>query len=205
MINPLSMPYSGLRNRVIIEEVAVVFEVDGMVADCSRALTEHDPRGAVQEIVSAAVSRPGQIMRALGEPKLAGFETLYHAEDLTILKLVWGPGMNLHPHDHCMWAVIGIYGGREDNTFYRRNGQGLQQHGSKVLERGDTAPLGVDIIHSVHNPLSQLTAALHVYGGDFFETPRSEWDPETLTERPFDVEHTRRLFEESNQRIVAAG
>ena len=38
--------------------------------------------------------------------------------------------------------------------------------------------------------------AIHVYGGDFFEPPRprSEWDPETLDERPWDIEHTRQLF-----------
>ena len=28
--------------------------------------------------------------------------------------------MTLFPHDHAMWAVIGIYGGREDNIFWKR-------------------------------------------------------------------------------------
>ncbi len=28
--------------------------------------------------------------------------------------------------------------------------------------------------HAVTNLLDQITAALHVYGGDFFATPRSE-------------------------------
>ena len=43
-----------------------------------------------------------------------------------------------------------------------------------------------------------MTGAIHVYGGDFFATPRSEWDPETLVEAPFDVQTTMRLFEEAN-------
>jgi predicted metal-dependent enzyme (double-stranded beta helix superfamily) len=59
-------------------------------------------------------------------------------------------------------------------------------------------PLGEKVIHSVHNPLQQLTAALHVYGGNFFDTPRSEWDALTLEERPYSVEHTMQAFEASN-------
>ena len=47
-------------------------------------------------------------------------------------------------------------------------------------------------------PIDRLTGAIHVYGGDFFATPRSEWDPETLIEAQFDVQTTMRLFEEAN-------
>jgi hypothetical protein len=43
-----------------------------------------------------------------------------------------------------------------------------------------------------------LTGAIHVYGGDFFGTARSEWDPETLLEQRYDVEKNMRLFEEAN-------
>jgi predicted metal-dependent enzyme (double-stranded beta helix superfamily) len=60
-------------------------------------------------------------------------------------------------------------------------------------------PLGRDIIHSVLNPIKRLTGAIHVYGGDFFGVPRSEWDPEELVEHPFDVQKTLALFEESNR------
>ena len=59
-------------------------------------------------------------------------------------------------------------------------------------------PLGRDVIHSVTNPTSRLTGAIHVYGGDFFATERSEWEPETLEERPYDLEKNMKLFEESN-------
>ena len=34
--------------------------------------------------------------------------------------VVWAPGMRIRPHDHLMWAAIGLYAGQEDNTFYRR-------------------------------------------------------------------------------------
>ena len=79
-----------------------------------------------------------------------------------------------------MWAVIGIYGGRENNAFYRRSENGLIELGAKTLDTKDVIPLGEAVIHSVTNPLEQITAAIHVYGGDFFATPRSEWDPKLL-------------------------
>ena len=91
--------------------------------------------------------------------------------------------MTLLPHNHNMFAVIGLYGGREDNMFWRRlpdegNGAGpaLEAAGAESMGPGQAATLGPDIIHSVANPIAKLTSALHVYGGDFFNppTPRSQ-------------------------------
>jgi predicted metal-dependent enzyme (double-stranded beta helix superfamily) len=59
--------------------------------------------------------------------------------------------------------------------------------------------LGKDIVHSVTNPLPRLTGAIHIYGGDFFAAERSEWDPETLDERPYDLEKARRMFDDSSR------
>jgi hypothetical protein len=53
----------------------------------------------------------------------------------------------------------------------------------------------------VINPLTRITGGLHVYGGNFFEMPRSEWDPESLLERDFDVDKSMRLFEASNRSL----
>jgi hypothetical protein len=47
---------------------------------------------------------------------------------------------------------------------------------------------------AVTNPLSQFTGAIHVYGGDFFTEPHSEWDLETWEECPYDVENAKRVF-----------
>jgi hypothetical protein len=49
-------------------------------------------------------------------------------------------------------------------------------------------------------PISRLTAALHIYGGDFFTQSRSAWDPETLLEQPYDVQKALRPFEGANAR-----
>lgn len=182
-----------------------MFELESFIEECRQALREDTPRLAVQEVVRRAVSQPAAVESALGTPTQGHIEPLYHAQDLTIINLVWSPEMTLYPHDHRMWAVIGIYGGREDNTFFRRSGNALEQMGVKTLETSDTVALGESIIHSVRNPLTQLTAALHVYGGDFFNAPRSEWDPETQAERPYDIEHARRVFAEANQRAGLPG
>ena len=146
-------------------------------------------------------------MAAIGEPDRAGVNRIYVSDELTILNLIWGPQMDLYPHNHEMWACIGIYTGREDNTFYLRDARTLARHGTRVMEPGDVARLGRDAIHSVKNPLDKLTGALHVYGGDFFETPRSEWTPDTLEEQPYSIEGALQMFAESNalwERMQAA-
>jgi predicted metal-dependent enzyme (double-stranded beta helix superfamily) len=108
--------------------------------------------------------------------------------------------MTIYPHNHRMWAVIGIYTGREDNIFWRRlPGGKVEAAGAQSLSERDAAPLGPDIIHSVTNPIARLTGAIHIYGGDFFAAERSEWDPETLTEQRYDPKKTLRYFDEANR------
>ena len=180
-----------------------MFQKERFIEECRGALKEKDTHAAVRELVARAVGDPAQIIAALGEPQRAGVETIYRADDLTILKLCWGPRMKFKPHDHRMWAVIGIYGGCEQNVFFQRAEHSLKQHGTKELHAKDTVPLGAAIIHAVTNPLDQVTAAIHVYGGDFFAVPRSEWGPESFEERPYDVADTMRAFEEANERVRA--
>ncbi len=137
---------------------------------------------------------------ALGPVDAGGITTLYNGSDLTVLHVAWTPGMALNPHEHRMWAVIGMYGGQEDNTFYRRVPGGLEASGGRQLPAGDVLVLGDDVVHSVANSRREFAVALHVYGGDFFTVERSEWAFETFEERPRDFEGTRRLFEEANAR-----
>jgi hypothetical protein len=94
-----------------------------------------------------------------------------------------------------------LYGTRGQHLLAApaRQPGGVEAAGAKALCERDAAPLGRDIIHSVTNPILRLTGAIHVYGGDFFDpTHRSEWDPETLLEGPFDPERAVRRFEEAN-------
>ena len=184
-----------------------MFDTDRFIADCREAGRASGPSG-VREVVSAAVTAPAEILHALGEPRRAGVNVLYRSAELTILNLIWGPQMCQLPHDHRMRAVIGIYTGREDNIFWRRpagdpTGR-IEAAGAKALRERDAVPLGADIIHSVINPISRLTGAIHVYGGDFFAATHSQWDPERLLEEPYDVKRLLALFEESNRLHASA-
>lgn len=180
-----------------------MFDLDRFKAECRAAAVGGAAQQAVREILAQAVAAPGAVLKALGEPQRAEVQTLHRSADLTILNVIWGPRMTVMPHNHNMWAIIGIYTGREDNILWRRvpdepSGR-IEAAGAKALSERDAFPLGRDIIHSVTNPIGRLTGAIHVYGADFFGVPRSEWDPEQLVEQPGDVQKTLRLFEESNR------
>jgi predicted metal-dependent enzyme (double-stranded beta helix superfamily) len=184
-----------------------MFDVDKFIADCRGAAAESGLSG-VLETVARAVATPAEVLEALGEPHRAAVQVLHRSAEMTVFNLVWGPRMCQLPHNHGMWAVIGIYTGREDNIFWRRpvGGPGgrIEAAGARALSEREAMPLGPDIIHSVINPIRRLTGAIHVYGGDFFAVPHSEWDPEHLVEAPYDVEKMLALFEESNRLYPSA-
>jgi predicted metal-dependent enzyme (double-stranded beta helix superfamily) len=177
-----------------------MFDLDDFLDRCKEAGTEAEPRLAMRDVLARALSAPSEVAEVMA-PTEAGLTLLHHADDLTVLHVVWAPKMNLYPHDHRMWAVIGIYSGQEDNAFYRRTspGQGtLTESGGKELTTGDTVVLGDDTIHAVTNPRDGLTGAIHVYGGDFVNQPRSQWGPGPVEERPFDMDDARRQFADAN-------
>jgi predicted metal-dependent enzyme (double-stranded beta helix superfamily) len=178
----------------------VALTVDDIVARCQAAIGEHSPVLAVRDVVAEFVSENAALEEALGPVDRGGITTLHNAADLTVLHVAWTPGMVLYPHEHRMWAVIGMYGGQEDNAFFRRSPGGLESTGGRELPAGEVLLLGDDVIHSVANTRRDYAVALHVYGGDFFTAERSEWDADTHEERPRDLERTRRLFEEANAR-----
>ena len=173
---------------------------EDIVARCQAALDEHTPVLAVRDVLDELVADPAGLEHALGPVESGGIRTLHHDADLTVLHVAWTPGMALNPHEHRMWAVIGMYGGQEDNAFFRRAPAGLETAGGRELPAGDVLVLGDDVIHSVTNSRREFAVALHVYGGDFFAVERSEWDFGTFEERPRDLERTRRLFDEANAR-----
>jgi len=180
----------------------MTFDLDQFIFDCRDAIRQDASSKAVREAVARAVSNPRALVNGLGEPRQGEIKPLYRSDDLTILNVIWAPWMTLLPHNHRMWAVIGIYTGREDNIFWRRvdgnRGSKVEATGAKALAERDAVPLGKDIIHSVTNPIPRLTGAIHVYGGDFFGVARSEWDAETLLEQRSDGGKMSRRFEEAN-------
>jgi predicted metal-dependent enzyme (double-stranded beta helix superfamily) len=93
-----------------------MFDRDRFVADWRDALATPHAEVAIRDLVARAVAAPSEIEAALGRPNRGGLFTLHHSPDLTILNVIWVPGMAIYPHEHGMWTVIGLYGGREDNT-----------------------------------------------------------------------------------------
>jgi predicted metal-dependent enzyme (double-stranded beta helix superfamily) len=184
-----------------------MFDIDRFVVDCREARAQSEPHRAVREVLQRALTEPQQVADALS-PREGGLTLLHHTPELTVLHVVWAPGMRIYPHDHRMWAAIGIYAGQEDNEFFRRSGPGsrtLTESGGKRLAVGDVLVLGDETIHAVTNPLSGLTGAIHVYGGDFVNEPRSQWGPGPVEERPYDIDEARLQFTEANRAWQAAG
>jgi predicted metal-dependent enzyme (double-stranded beta helix superfamily) len=180
-----------------------MFDRDRFIEDCMHAKATGP--AAIREVVAEAVSDGAGVVFALGDPQSAGITPLYRSRELTIINFVWAPYMSLMPHNHQMFSVVGIYSGREDNILWRRSETTIEAVGARTLGAGAVTTLGHGAIHSVLNPLGKMTCAIHVYGGDFFAPaePRSEWDHETLTERPWNIDRVKSLFREAEERFNA--
>ena len=150
------------------------FDLQHFIADCRAAAG--DVR-RVAELVRAAIAQPAAVLAAVAAAQ--GERVLYQAIDLTVLNVRIPPGYRTPPHDHTLWAVVGIYDGQEDNTFY-----GLEDGRLRAIEQHEVRAPGVltldgGTIHAIANPLAQTTSGLHVYGGHLDDAPRSLWDPDT--------------------------
>lgn len=188
--SPAAAPHSGK------------FDTPAFVDDCLRANDgTAGAQAAVREVLARALADPASVLAGVGEPLKGGLQALHRSAGLTILNIVWSPWMQLLPHDHNMWALIGIYTGREDNIFWERRDARVAATRAAAIGRGDVIALPSDVIHSVANPIGKLTGAIHIYGGDFFAPGRTEWEPESLVPRPWSIQGAVRQFEESNARF----
>lgn len=177
-------------------------EMQKFIENCIEANKDSNPQEAVKKVLEKAVSTPSKILKSIGYPTEAGMKVFLRSKDLTIFSATWTPQMNLMPHNHLMWANIGIYTGREDNILWQRTSEGLVAKKARCLFEGDVAALNKNAIHSVTNPLKRFTGGLHIYGGDFFATERSQWDPETLNEEPSNGDIIKNIFKEANEQLL---
>ncbi len=178
-----------------------MFDIDEFIGGCREAVRETDPRRAVREPLERAVSEPAAVGEALA-PTEGGFTLLHHAPDLTVLHVVWAPGMRIFPHDHQMWAAhrhLRRAGGqrvlparRTRRAWAHRLGRARAGRGRRAAARRRHDPRG-------HQPARRASpGAIHVYAGDFVNEPRSQWGPGPVEERPYDIELARRQFAEAN-------
>lgn len=187
--------------QIIPVEESELIEMQKFIEDCIAANKDYNPQEAVKEVLARGISDPKAMLNAIGEPTEAGLKVFLRSKDLTIFAASWTPQMNLMPHNHHMWANIGIYTGREDNIIWKRNEESLEAHDVRCLFEGDVATLNTSAIHSVTNPLQRFTGGLHIYGGDFFATERSQWDPDTMIEEPSNGDVIRNIFKKANEQM----
>jgi len=174
-------------------------DVDDLIHACQVAAAEPESILAVRDVLEEAMADRAALAAALPATE-AELTTLYSSAEVTIMKIVWGPGMTIPPHDHRMWACNGIYIGREQNQLFRRFDRSIVESGGLDIGEGEVGLLGVDAIHSVTNPRThELTAAIHVYGGDFMNIERSTWTGDPLVEDVTNTAATRALFEEAKR------
>lgn len=174
-----------------------MLDVDALVADLLAASTVEERRQRLDRLVA----EPADALAAF-EPHRAEILTLHQSPQLTVMNVVWAPGMRFPPHDHRTWGTIAVYAGREDNTFYRRRAAGsseLAAAGGATLAAGQVVDFDDRVIHSVHNPSLGVTAAIHVYGGDYPALERSLWDDDATHERPSNSAESAEIFARANQ------
>src|SRR5207245_4682100 len=149
-----------------------MLDVDQFVSECQASLLEAEPRLAVSDLLERTLADASSVEQAL--PATRGeLTTLHHSPELTVLKVVWAPGMSIWPHDHQMWAAIGIYAGQEDNTFFRRLDGSLEPRRTRELSTNDVVLLGDDAAHAVHNPHVTCTGSVTECGGSFYDRDSS--------------------------------
>ncbi|MGH8235265.1 MAG: hypothetical protein ACREPU_13875 [Rhodanobacteraceae bacterium] len=97
-----------------------MFNKDQLIADCQAALHEEQPVSAVREIVAHAISDPAALTKEFGAPNNGDVQAILRSTELTIINALWPVGQIVMPHEHALWAVVGVYSGREDNILWRR-------------------------------------------------------------------------------------
>ena len=123
--------------------MAATFAVDELMCELIRKQRAEATRCSPLAKCSHAWSRIlGEVADVLA-PRAGGLNILHNTPELTVLHVVWAPGMDLLPHNHRMWAAIAVYTGSEDNTFFRRvpdDRTHLVETGGKALDDGRRAP-----------------------------------------------------------------
>ena len=176
--------------------VTSIHDLAGRIRDASAPGSGPNPE-QVRDILSEALATPGDWIdpayQHLGEGEYALYP-VYRAEDgrCSMLVAVLRSGTPLPVHNHGSWAVIGVYKGREHETWFRRVDDGsvpgraqLEVDQTFENERGTASVVPDGRIHTVEAMDGQQAVSIHVYGTDIVTQQRSEFDPLTGTERVF--------------------
>jgi predicted metal-dependent enzyme (double-stranded beta helix superfamily) len=157
-----------------------------LVDECLAAAADDVSMLAVKEVVERAVRDATLQAELVDGPELT---VLHCSPQLTVASVILQSGTpQTLPHDHRMWALVGLFDGKEENEFFRDDHGRLTPSGGKVIEKGDVLAMGAETIHAIRNPLAHTTMrALHVYGGDLVHVDRNMWcNGPDWTREPYD-------------------
>jgi predicted metal-dependent enzyme (double-stranded beta helix superfamily) len=158
-------------------------------------LTEDKTLAALAGPLERIIARPDCLadMEVAGNADPERGFSIYRAEDLSILAVVWQPGATTPIHNHNGWALEGIISGLERNRNYARLDDGsepwrarLEEVDPSVVSIGQTTALDLppNDIHAVEIPAGK-TLAIHVYGVDLYKQWRYRFDIDTGEVHPF--------------------
>ena len=167
-----------------------MISVDKVVERCCEAIGDPDPQTAVVDVMHTAVAHRGSVLQELQVGRDA--QLLHQSGDLTVVAVAVPPGYWFWPHEHGMWAVTAMLAGAEDDRIFELNDNALAVTGGFRIVEGEVASHPVSVVHSAGNPGPRFAVGLHVFGGDPFEVPAREWDPETGSSRIVDADTAAR-------------
>ena len=72
--------------------------------------------------------------------------------------------VNAPPHDHTTWAVIVGIDGQEENRFYKKVPDGVEQIDSKMVEPGKGVAIMTGEFHTIHINAGKPVMNFHMYG-----------------------------------------
>ncbi len=169
------------------------FEADRFVEQCRAALDDPNPLTALHAAMSDVLENRVALLSALPVGRGLRVSVLHEGPHLTVVQFVTPGGFTFPPHDHAMVSAVGVYSGVEENVYYALCDDGLCETERRRVGTGQVAVHDRDVIHAIASGGDEPLGALHVYGGAFFDTPRSEWRGSPLTQVPYDTARLRAL------------
>jgi predicted metal-dependent enzyme (double-stranded beta helix superfamily) len=159
-----------------------------LVARCLAAARTDHPIDAVRDVLQDVVARPAlwQAMfeREVHQTDHRGISELHEDARLTITHVALDPDFVSGVHDHGIPALIAVYSGQEDNTFYRlADGVPVADRHTAVVAP-DILFMATEDIHHIENRLAEPLRAVHIYFGSLPNAVRSAWNMETGERMP---------------------
>jgi predicted metal-dependent enzyme (double-stranded beta helix superfamily) len=151
----------------------------------------------MQAILHEVLQNPGNWLDpGYQQPRNGAYTqyVLFRAQDETcsIVSVVIRPGGALPVHNHGAWAVVGIYKGQEQETWFRRLDDGgtpgwaqLAVERTFIHRRGAVSVVPDGQIHTVEALGDEPAISIHIYGTDIVTQPRSAFDLEAGREKIF--------------------